>query len=207
MTPTATYKDRGANGLCDSFAHNAALIPNAYTFQWMCVNGMEGLRRANNFRPKLYCFPDPSLLTPVTTNGMTPFSVYYTQIRMVPGTVVMGMTVNSTSNPFARQNNFYVEVVDDGTGVPFFTGWLSEVNFDAPTAFNDPNNTARPVYNGKIAWMPLTKTRVINSPGVISIGMCFKSDPNNASNFNIAPQVILVCAEPCSSQMVPGVCD
>jgi len=198
------YKDRNANGICDSYAHIAAMIPNSYTYQWLCVESMNALRNANNYRPKLYCLPDQTVWQPIGTNGLPPFQDYYTQVRMIPGTIIVGMSLTVANDfagwattPFNKQNNFYVDVTDDGTGIPFFTGWVAETQFIAPCLYNDASGvTSRQTYNGKFPWFPLTKARPVSDPGIVSVGMCAKYEPSTDSP--IAPQLILICCEPCN---------
>jgi hypothetical protein len=190
------YKDRNANGIVDTYAHIAALIPNPYSYPWACVEAMDAVRNANNYRPKIYCVPDQTQFIPLNTAGMKPFSDFYTQIRMVSGTIVVGMslTIFGTGG-FNKQNNFYVQVVDDGSGIPFFTEWVADTHFLVQVALNTASITSRVVYNGKFPWFPLTKPRVVSEPGIVSVGLCLKYEPNTDPNY--APQVVLICLEPC----------
>lgn len=191
------YKDRNVNGIVDCYAHIAALIPNAYSYHAMCVGAMDAMRNANNYRPKLYPMPDQTAFTPLSSNGLTPFTDFYTQVRMLAGTYIMGMTLTVYPENFTLQNNFYVDVTDDGAGVPFFTGWVSETQFLVPVAYNDASGiTGRSTYTGKFPWFPFTKPRPVSEPGIVSVGMCAKYNPSTSSN--IAPQLVLVCAEPCN---------
>jgi len=193
------YLDRNENGICDSLAHIPQNIPSPYNFYSMCAEAMMALRLANNYRPKLYCVPDPTIWGPnnVATNGMPPFSDYYTQARMIPGTFVVGFTLGIQTASWNKQNNLYVEITDDGTGIPFFVGWLAETQFMVPVLYNDLSGvTSRAVPTWKFPFMPLVKPRAVSDPGIVSVGMCAKYEPS--SDPNIWPQVTIVCAEPCN---------
>ena len=209
-TTEVAYKRRESN-LVDGIALNSAVTPNLYGYQSLCYSAMDAVRLSNNMRPKIYAVPDMfsygvnsgGVGTPL---GMQPFTDYVTQIRVLPGTLVLGMTLavlgniqaatpGGSSGTFLLANNFYVSVVDDGTGVPFFSDWLNQLLFNVPTNLNDATNTARPTYVAKTQWLPLTRPRVILDPGSITVTFCYKgTDPT----INIAPQVILNCAEPCN---------
>lgn len=210
-----TYKQR-INNSVDAWAINSALFPVEYSYQWQCVNAMNAVRAANNYRPKIYAVPDQSVFpqhaNPIVTNpdnpGMLPFSDYTTQVRMVPGTIVVGMSLAVTnfgapgaydSNYFDRLANTYLNCTDDATGVPFFSDWMAEILFNVPVFWNG-QVPAPPVqgvgaYTAVTSWLPLTRPRTVLSPGVVTVQMCFKSTPGGA---NEAPQLLLYCAEPCN---------
>lgn len=191
------YKDRNANGIVDTYAHISALIPNPYSYFSNCIDSMDALRNANNYRPKIYCVPDQTTFLPLTSAGMQPFSDFYTQVRMLPNTMIVGMSLAIFgTGGFNKQNNFYVTVTDDGTGVPFFSEWVAETQFLVSVLYNTSTITSRPTYNGKFPWFPLTKPRPVSDSGIVSVGMSLKLEPKTDPNY--APQVILMCAEPCN---------
>jgi hypothetical protein len=201
------YKQREAN-LVDGVALNTAVVPNQYGYQSLCYSAMDAIRLSNNYRPKIFAAPDLNVYglnsvgsTPI---GLTPFSDYVTQIRVLPGTIVLGMsiavldfiqpgTAGGEAGDFNIANNFYVSLTDEGTGVPFFSDWLSQLLFNVPTLLNDTNNTSRPVYVPKTQWLPLTRPRVILAPGILTATFCYKG-----AVVNLAPQIVLNCAEPCN---------
>jgi hypothetical protein len=191
------YKQR-LNNFVDGFAVNTALIPNRYGYQSLCLDGLGPLRLANNYRPKIYAVPDQSELG----TGLIPFTDYMTQVRALPGTLVVGMSLvvlnwnNQTDVAFNLEDNFYISVEDDATGVPFFSDWLCESMFNMPVLYTDATNTGVTTYVAKTAWLPLTKPRPIEDSGIMTIKMCYKATP--ASSGNISPQLLIICAEPCT---------
>jgi hypothetical protein len=207
------YKQRESN-MVDGVSLNAAVVPNQYGYQSLCYSAMDAVRLANNYRPKIYAAPDLNVYglcdsgvdTPL---GIPQFSDYVTQIRMLPGTLVLGMTLavidfigntpgsqgGGFSNTFNLANNLYVSVVEDGTGIPFFSNWLSQLLFNVQTHLNDATNTNRNVYSLITHWLPFTRPRVVLDPGSVTVSFCYKG---NSSTVNMAPQVILQCAEPCN---------
>lgn len=196
------FFDRNANGIVDTYAHIPQMIPNNYNYYSLCAEAFMALRQANNYRPKFYSLPDPTIWGPnnISQNGMPPFSDYYTQARMIPGTMILGFTLGlqASAGAFSRQNNFYVEITDDGSGLPFFVGWVSETQFMVPVLYNDTTGiTARAIPTQKFPWMPLVKPRPVADPGIVSIGFCAKYTGFSVSP-NIQPQLTVICAEPCN---------
>ena len=221
--PTQTevqYKQR-VNNFVDGVALNSAVYPLPYVYQWLCYDAAEAARVANNYKPKIYAIPDqavfPIRVNPPVTNadnpGMLPFSDYVTQVRMLPGTLVVGMSLtlifftapgSYSANAFRKPGNFYVTALDDATGIPFFTDWPCELNFNVPVLWQGdgllPPIQNKQCYVAKTAWLPLTKPRAVLAPGIISVAMSYKGTPGD---INISPQLILQCAEPCNV-MRPG---
>lgn len=194
------YRQRPDN-FVDGWAYNTAMLPNRYSYQNLCFGAMSAIRAANNFRPRLYAMPDQSAFG---TTGITPFTDYTTQVRMLPGTQVLGITIGfitfSSSpviTPFNMENAYYVNVMDDSTGIPFFSDWLSEVMFNIPVLYTDATVTNRSVYVPKTAWLPLTRPRPILAPGIVTMTFSYKG--NAAGAIRISPQVVLICAEPCET--------
>lgn len=212
------YKQR-VNNVVDGWALNSALYPNPYYYQWLCVGAMDAVRAANNYRPKIYAIPDqtaiPARANPITSNdeapGMQPFSDYITQVRMLPGTIVLGMSLTVLvyvggapgvyqAITFQQPNNFYVNCTDDATGIPFFSNWMTELMFNVPCLWQGdgllPPLINQVDYVAKTSWLPLTRPRPVLNPGVVTVTMCHKS---NVGNYNINPQLLLMCAEPCNA--------
>lgn len=192
------YKNRD-NGIVDPWLHINMLIPNAYTYQWQCVEQMDAIRRANNYRPKVYAIPDDSTWYPIATAGMQPFSTYNTQVRMLPNTLILGFQLwpDTSQSASPDPDNFYVTVTDDGTGTPIIDGWMAEVETITPVTYTSLIAPAgRQCFSGKTPWFPLPKPRVILDPGIVSIEFCRKNIPG--ASLNSAPQLLLFCAQPCS---------
>lgn len=202
-----TYLQRPGN-FVDGFALNSGVTPSPYCFQSMCFEGLSTIRIANNYRPKIYAIPDQSTFGgyPIPTGGnpppgspgMFPFTDFMTQVRMLPGTVILGMALVNVGglNGFFLADNFYINVEDDATGIPFFSDWIAELMFNGPVLWNSVGNANVYDYVAKTCWLPLTRPRVIEAPGTITITGCYKATPG--SSVNLAPQLILQCAEPCS---------
>lgn len=204
------YMQRASN-FVDGLALNSAITPSPYCYQSMCFEGLNTIRLANNYRPKIYCVPDQSTFgyplplggaPPPGSNGMFPFTDFMTQVRMLPGTVVLGMTLANVGGDggypfgFNLADNFYISVEDDATGVPFFSDWIAELMFNVPVLWNSVARANVFDYVAKTCWLPLTRPRVIEAPGTITVKGCYKATPG--SSINISPQLILHCAEPCS---------
>jgi hypothetical protein len=192
------YKQRFSNTV-EGLALNPAVIPNPYGYQSLCFEALDAVRTANNYRPKIYAVPDQ---TAFGSTGLAPFNDFITQVRMLPGTLIIGMSLtvlnyygSPTAIAFNPASNFYVAVNDDTTGIPLFSDWLGELLFNVPTLYNDATHAARPDHVNKTAWLPLTKPRPILTPGIVTVTMCYKGTPGVSQN--IAPQLLLQCAEPC----------
>jgi hypothetical protein len=211
------YLQRTVN-VVDGFSLNSAVYPLPYVYQGLCIGAMGPIRQANNYKPKIYAIPDQSVFGLGVANpnnsGMTPFSDYVTQTRVVPGTLVLGITIamivweaGSITPPFGVAagldvpNNLYINVTDDATGIPFFSSWLADIAFNVPILWNSTGPQNVPDYVTKTAWLPLTKPRPILSPGIITVEMCLKS---YIPDRNVSPQVILQCAEPCGNAEGPN---
>lgn len=203
------YLQRTTNKV-DGWALNHAVIPNAYSYQALSVGSMS-LRYANNFKPKVYAVPDVSQFGAA---GIPPFSNGVYQVRITPGSFILGCSLTITNyfgtpeaKNFSWQNNFYVAVMDDSTGIPLFSDWLTEALFNVPVLWNDPSGapSARQTYVPKTAWFPLTKPRPVVDPGTVTVEFSYKGTVTPASQ-NIAPQVVIMCAEPCSDSVQPEQC-
>lgn len=199
IDPTRVQYLQRPGNFVDGLAVNTAVIPSPRNYASLCFNAMSSVRLANNYRPKLYAIPDQSELGA----GMTPFSDYMTQARIIPGSIIIGMSLvvlnwftPPTDAAFAWQNNFYVGVEDDATGIPFFNDWLSEAVFDVPVLYNAPAALGVNYYVAQTAWLPLTRPRPVESPGTVTVKMCYKGQPSLPSP-NMSPQLILICAQPC----------
>ena len=204
---------RRVNNHVDGFALNTAINPSPYVYQWACIESMLPVRVANNYRPKIYAVPDQSVypvarVNPPTTfaeqPGMLPLSDYTTQVRMLPGTIVLGLGLTVlnyvpevyTASRFLTVDSLYLHVADDTTGIPFFSDWIAEINFNVPmtSVFNFHAPIEGVYYVAKTAWLPLTKPRLITPPGLINVTISYNTGA--ITGVNIAPQVILQCAEP-----------
>jgi hypothetical protein len=180
------------------------MIPSPYNYVSLCFGAMSALRLSNNYRPKLYAVPDQTELGA----GLTPFSDYMTQVRIIPGSIVIGMSLvvlnwftPPTDAAFVWQNNFYVGCEDDATGIPFFSDWLTEAMFGSPVLFNSLTTPGVSQYVAKTAWLPLTRPRPIEAPGTVTVKMSYKGQPVTPSQ-NISPQLILICAQPCGAEYI-----
>lgn len=194
------------NNSVDGWALNSALYPSPYVYQWLCVEAMDAVRNANNYRPKIYGIPDITTFYSQQPQGMTPFTDYITQVRMLPGTIILGMSMGlSGSGTWLLQNNFYVDVTDDATGIPFFSDWLSEQTFNVPAVWNSVAVANVQDYVAKTAWLPLTRPRPVLSPGICSVTMSFKGTPSSTNP--IFPQLTILCAEPCNMFRAQGECE
>ena len=207
MDPNRIAYMQRMDNTVDGFAYNTAVIPNLYGYQSLGVAALDAVRNANNYRPKIYAIPDQTEFGA----GLPPFTDFITQVRMIPGTLVIGMSLTilvlsgvNTATYWPTMNNFYVSVNDENTGLPFFSDWLTEALFNVPVLYNDTVATNRQDYVPKTAWLPLTRPRPVLAPGIITVTMCYKGTPGVSPN--IAPQVLLQCAEPCTVWRGQGEC-
>lgn len=212
------YKQR-LNNQVDGWALDSGLYNNPYVYQWLCVEAQDAIRNANNYRPKIYAIPDAGAfpISPAsggTNPGEPAFSDYATQVRMLPGTIVLGMTLTYalynapgvySALAFNAPGQMYINVTDDATGIPFFSDWISEALFNVPVlwqgAVPSPPFGSLSTYVAKTAWLPLTRPRPILSPGVITVEFSYKA------GFNTTTQLILNCAEPCNVFRAQGECE
>ena len=197
-TQQVAYQQR-YNNFVDGFAINTAVIPNRYSYQDLALNAMGALRLANNYRPRIYAVPDQSAFG---LTGMVPFSDFMTQIRALPGTIITGMTLcvlnfgTDDDVALALTDNLYISVEDEATGIPFFSDWAAELMFNSPTLYTDTAIGPVSTYVSKTAWLPLTRPRPLVDSGVVTVKMSYKATPGTSGN--IAPQLLLICAEPCA---------
>jgi len=201
------YKQRADNYVTGS-AFNHAVVPNRYSYFSLANQMMSGIRNANNFRPRLFALPDSSVFG---TTGIAPFTDYTSQIRMLPGTQVVGYSLGfitfgevPTDSPLYMENAFYLSLMDDSTGIPFFSDFLSEIFFNINVAYTNGSVSQKQVYVAKKAWMPLTRPHPILAPGIVTMTFSYKGSLTD--NIFIAPQVLLVCAEPCGAVVNLGEC-
>lgn len=169
----------------DAFVYNPAIRYRPYEYMGLALAGMDVLRRANTYRPKLYCVPD---------DFNQPIQAYETvehQVRVTPNSYVWGLQCNQYSLADGGPGwaviagaNVWIQITDSCNGLVYFS------DFARGTAMQTLKGTPT---DQRWQHHPhlLTQPRLVLEPGLLAVELA------NDSAANLRCQLIIFTAEPC----------
>lgn len=183
MQPSCATGPFELEQIVDGFSYdlNLRFLPERYRAS--AVKQLEFLRRANNYRPRMYVVPDPFNVP------IQPYLTQEYQFRVTPGSLIWAVLANAydPSSHYAQVSakDLLVQVTDSCTGVKFFSDFTTAATFQAPQmrAAADTNFGVEPFI--------LTEPRLIGDPGHINVEI------SNALGVAQYIQFTLFSAEPC----------
>lgn len=156
--------------LIDPFVYTTTLRLLQTQYRASAIAQMETLRRARSYKARYYTSPDP-LVDPIPA-----FSQVETQIRMIPGTYVWGISLFISINIEEVILPIRVQITDASTEIPLFSDYIKGRLIQQGTGERAPTILGQP--------------RLISEPGNVNVEMY--NDNNTAATV----QLVLYCAEP-----------
>lgn len=183
--------------IIDGFCYSGRLTDTPYFYQTSGLVGLQKLRMAKGYIPRIYACPD------ITAGSLPNYSNFTGQVRVVEGSYVwaigLGFYINDNIGPpFVFDNvcphpqQYFFDVRDEANGVPIFSDWINADNFFVP--IEDFSSHIK--HNVILNPIPMSVPRPIMNPGIISVNIS-NANGLNGNVTTVQPQVVLYCAEPC----------
>jgi hypothetical protein len=145
---------------------------------------MDVLRKAGAYKFKMYGAPD-GLVEPIPAHGQVE-----TQIRMIPGTYIWGLSFDASLSTFSDQglpgNKISIQITEEATEIPLFADYIQAILM-MPEAFVI-------VQLGLVGYgrnpILLPGPRWVGPPGQLNVEMY------NDNQTSVEMQLVLYCAEP-----------